>query len=475
MPQSETDRRPAAQPRQIVRLRIPGDLLTPVRAFLALTGPGEEAFLLESVAGGETQARYSFLGLHPAEVFEADGSARLRRGSESIPLAGSARQAFARWVGGFSSRWAEPPIPYMGGAVGWVDFSAFSMAEPVLERSLPPTRDPRIVFGLFTTGVIFDHLRQECHLYRLPAPQEEESAALAQLRSIQQKLERPLPAPPPPPRWVPEERPDRERFTRNIAAVKERILAGDTYQVVVSEPFGGPFEGDPFEVYRRLRRLNPSPYHFYVSLGGRQVVGASPEMLLRVEGRSATTIPIAGTRPRGGTPEEDRRLERELLQDPKELAEHAMLVDLARNDLGRVCEFGSVGVPVQAVVERFSHVMHITSEVHGTLAEGRSGLDALWSTFPAGTVSGAPKIRAVEVLSGLEAQDRGVYGGAVGILDTAGNLETCIAIRTFEFAGGRVRFRAGAGIVADSQPESEWKEIHHKAGALLDALGGEAR
>lgn len=455
-------------------LKVPADLTTPVRAFLALTTPREDAFLLESVAGGEAQARYSFLGFRPAEVFEAGTAARLHRAAVVEDLPGSPAHALARWSESIASAPRKLPVPFLGGAVGWMDFSAFGLHEPVLAPSFPGAREARLVFGYFTTGLVFDHLRQEAWLYKIPSPGETEADCREALEECRRRLEGPIPPLPPPGAWVREKGPDRARFARNLAALKEAILSGDAYQIVLSEPFAGRYDGDPFEVYRRLRRLNPSPYHFYVSLRGRQVVGASPEMLIRVEGDQVTTVPIAGTRRRGANPEEDRLLEESLVRDPKELAEHAMLVDLARNDLGRVCDFGSVTVPVRAVVERFSHVMHLTSEVQGRLAATRTALDALWSTFPAGTVSGAPKIRAVQILSGLEGEDRGVYGGAVGTMDTAGNLETCIAIRTLEFEGGRVRFRAGAGIVSDSQEESEWNEIHHKAGVLLQALGGDS-
>ena len=455
-------------------IRVPADLTTPVRAFLCLTSPGQDAFLLESVAGGEAQARYSFLGFDPVERFEAGDAASVVRNGGATPLEGSPSEALARWLATFTSPGRPAPVPFLGGAVGWMDFSSFGYAEPVLASSFEGARGSRIMFGLFTSGLVFDHLRQEAWLYRFPAEGESGDDSLALLRQARSKLEGPLPSSSRSPSWKQSLGPERARFSRNLSAIQAAILAGDAYQVVLSEPFEGAFQGDPFEVYRRLRRLNPSPYHFYVSLGGRQVVGASPEMLVRIEGRRVTTVPIAGTRKRGATPEEDRGLEEDLLRDPKELAEHAMLVDLARNDLGRVCEFGSVAVPVRGLVERFSHVMHLTSEVQGTLGQDRTPLDALWSAFPAGTVSGAPKIRAVQILSDLEGQDRGVYGGAVGTVDAAGNLEMCIAIRTIEFEGGNARFRSGAGIVADSREESEWSEIHHKAGIILQALGGKS-
>ena len=466
---------PTARPDQApALLKIPADLTTPVRAFLCLTSPGEDAFLLESVAGGEAQARYSFLGMQPGEVFEAGTAARVRRDGNLLPLAGSPAEAFRGWISSFAAPGRPSPVPFLGGAVGWMDFSCYAFAEPSLTASFPGARQARITFGLFTTGLVFDHLRQEAWLYRFPAPAETADDARRLLEDMEERLKGPVRRVAPPPAWVQESGPDRGRFFRNLSAIQEAILAGDVYQVVLSEAFEGAFAGDSFEVYRRLRRLNPSPYHFYVSLNGRQVVGASPEMLVRVEGRSVNTVPIAGTRRRGATAEEDRLLEKELLRDPKELAEHAMLVDLARNDVGRVCEFGTVSVPVRGAVERFSHVMHITSEVHGRLRSGLAPLEALWSTFPAGTVSGAPKIRAVQLLSQLEGQDRGVYGGAVGTVDAAGNLETCIAIRTVEFEGGRASFRSGAGIVADSSAQAEWDEIHHKAGIMLAAVGGKS-
>ena len=453
-------------------LKVPADLTTPVRAFLCLTDPCEDAFLLESVAGGEAQARYSFLGFAPLERFEAGETALLVRGGETNPLDAPPAQAFSEWLSTIMTGDQPSPVPFLGGAVGWMDFSCFAQAEPVLAPSFPTARRRRMVFGRFTTGLVFDHLRQEAWLYHFPLPGETSAEVDQALLALRERLDGPAGPRDATPSWIQEKGPERPRVSRNLAAIKESILAGDAYQVVLSEPFEGSFGGDPFEVYRRLRRLNPSPYHFYVSLGGRQVVGASPEMLVRIEGRAVSTVPIAGTRPRGATFEEDRRLEADLLADPKELAEHAMLVDLSRNDLGRVCEFGSVAVPVKGVVERFSHVMHLTSEVQGRLRADRTALNALFSTFPAGTVSGAPKIRAVQILSALEGEDRGVYGGAVGTVDTAGNLETCIAIRTIEFEGGRARFRAGAGIVSDSVEEAEWAEIHHKAGVMLAALGG---
>jgi len=461
---------PTATPAPPRVLSFPADLTTPVRAFLALTEPGQDAYLLESVTGGEAQARYSFIGFDASEIFEAGTEASITRSGVREALPGDPLAHLATWAADLRAASPELPVPFLGGAVGWVDFSAFALAEPVLEASFPHARTHRLRFGRFATGLVLDHLKQRGYLYHYPALGEDDADVKARLEALAARLEGALPERSEATGFVLTRRPDRAAFSRNFAAAQEAILTGDIYQIVLSEPFEGRLEGDAFEVYRRLRRLNPSPYHFFVSLGGRQLVGASPEMLVRVEGQSVSTVPIAGTRRRGATAEEDALLAAELKGDPKELAEHAMLVDLGRNDLARVCEFGSVTVPVRAQVEMFSHVMHLTSEVHGRLRPGLKPLDALWSTFPAGTLSGAPKIRATQILSSLEGEDRGAYGGGVGILDRTGNLELAITIRTLEFVDGVVRFRAGAGIVADSVEGSEWEEIHAKAGVLLSAL-----
>ncbi|WP_306600196.1 anthranilate synthase component I family protein [Geothrix sp. 21YS21S-2] len=465
-PASPTSTPAAAAP---LVISFPADLTTPVRAFLALTEPGQDAYLLESVTGGESQARFSFIGLDASEVFEAGTEAALVRGGVREALPGHPLAALEAWAAALKVETPEVPVPFLGGAVGWADFSAFALAEPVLEASFPGARKPRLRFGRFASGLVLDHLKQQGYLYHFPTAGDGE-ARLAELAS---RLEGALPERPAPPVFATTRTPDRARFARNFKAAQEAILAGDAYQIVLSEPFEGRIEGDPFEVYRRLRRLNPSPYHFFVSLGGRTLVGASPEMLVRVEGSQVATVPIAGTRRRSGDPLEDGRLAAELKADPKELAEHAMLVDLSRNDLGRVCAHGSVTVPVREQVEMFSHVMHLISEVRGSLRPELRPLDALWSTFPAGTLSGAPKIRATQILAALEGEDRGAYGGGVGILDRTGNLEIAITIRSLEIQDGVARFRAGAGIVADSVEASEWAEIHAKAGVLLSALGVE--
>lgn len=454
-------------------LRFSADLTTPVRAFLALAPRGSEGYLLESVAGGERQARYSFLGLDPLEVLEAgQRGAVLRRGDRRFPLPGHPLDALDRWLASFPA-FDRQGLPFVARAVGTVDFSAFALAEPSLAPALQGGRSDGVLLGRFGMGLVLDHALQEGLLYGFPRPGEGREDLRRRLRTLRDRLSEPVAAPFHGVGWKPDRRPRRERFLQNVEAAKEAIGRGDAYQIVLSEPFGGRFDGDPFELYRRLRRLNPSPYHFFLSLGGRCLLGASPEMLVRAEPGEVLTIPIAGTRPRGRTPHEDRRLEAALRADPKERAEHAMLVDLSRNDLGRICLPGTVEVTVREAVERYSHVLHLVSEVRGVPDDAQPLLRAFWSTFPAGTVSGAPKIRAAEILRKLEGEDRRSYGGAVLLLDPPHRLEACIAIRCLETQGGRVRFRSGAGIVADSDPMAEWREIHHKAGAVLAALTGD--
>jgi anthranilate synthase component 1 len=296
--------------------------------------------------------------------------------------------------------------------------------------------------------------------------------ACARIQFVERELDRAISALPASSRPTPEvtSNTSREAFESAVRSAKESIAAGDIYQVVLSQRFETEVSGDPFAVYRALRYVNPSPYMYFIRMGGLSIVGSSPEMLVRVEGRRVETHPIAGTRPRGRTEEEDLRLGEELKRDEKERAEHVMLVDLGRNDLGRVCEAGTVRVPQFMTLERYSHVMHLVSRVEGRLAEDRDRLDALVACFPAGTVSGAPKIRAMEIIADLEPSARGLYAGAVGYLDFAGNLDCCIAIRTIVITGSTAEIQAGAGIVADSNPAAEYQESCDKAHALLRAI-----
>jgi anthranilate synthase component 1 len=331
---------------------------------------------------------------------------------------------------------------------------------------------------LFDTVLAFDHVQHRILIIanaRITADDDLESLyqfACAKIQFVERELERSLSQV----RREANGRPDlksnftRERFEEQVRAAKEYIAAGDIYQVVLSQRFQAEVSADPFTVYRALRHVNPSPYMYFVRMGGVSVVGSSPEMLVRVEGSRVETHPIAGTRPRGRSGDEDMRLAEELKRNEKERAEHVMLVDLGRNDVGRVCEYGSVRVPQFMGLERFSHVMHLTSIVEGKLADDRDRLDALVSCFPAGTVSGAPKVRAMQIIKELEPSGRGLYAGAVGYLDFAGNLDFCIAIRTIIMSNGRAFVQAGAGIVIDSNPAAEYEETRDKAKALVKAL-----
>jgi anthranilate synthase component 1 len=346
--------------------------------------------------------------------------------------------------------------------------------------TLQPTTEVEDEAGymLFDTVLAFDHVRHRILIIanaRITGSEDLESLyqfARAKIEFVERELDRTLS------KAVPTERQPiqitsnvtRDEFEGMVRTAKEHIAAGDIYQVVLSQRFETRFDADPFMAYRALRHVNPSPYMYFLRMGGRAIVGSSPEMLVRVEGRAMQTHPIAGTRPRGLTEDEDRRLAEELRHSEKERAEHVMLVDLGRNDLGRVAEYGTVKVPIYMTIERYSHVMHLVSKVEGQLAAGQDRLDALVSCFPAGTVSGAPKVRAMEIIAELENRRRGVYAGAVGYLDFAGNLDFCITIRTVVIENGLAFVQAGAGIVADSSPEAEYEETRDKARAVIRAL-----
>ena len=444
---------------------IPGDLLTPVSAFLALRGRSERAFLLESVTGGENVARYSFVGRDPVATVEA-------------------RPGDSGFLSALRSRLGPPAaeVPglprFTGGAVGYLAYDAVRLFERVPQRH-GPSDAPVASFSFYRSIVAFDHVLQRMVLIADAEPgrraaYEDAQAVLDGLESDLRQV-RPVGLGVRPGR---EERRDPGAELGDGAAYRDAvsralayIAAGDVFQVVLSRQKTVRCLHDPFTVYRALRMVNPSPYMYFLKDGTSAIAGASPEMLVRVEGRRVEMRPIAGTRPRGATAEEDDRLARELAADAKERAEHLMLVDLSRNDLGRVCRFTSVTVPELMKVERYSHVSHLVSSVTGELAEGKDALDALVAAFPAGTLSGAPKVRAMEIIDELEPLPRGLYGGAVGYMDLRGNLDFCITIRTLLLQGGRAVLQAGAGIVADSDPEAEQLETEAKAAALVEALG----
>jgi len=465
---------------------ILADLLTPVSAFLKIAEHADYAFLLESVEGGEQIARYSFLGKDPFLVLRACGGRTIvERGGETRELDEPFVSALRRTLGEYRSP-LVPDLPrFTGGAVGYFGYDAAPWFEPALRPSwqryagaATSAADAEAGFMLFDTVLAFDHVKHRILVIanaRITPDEDLEALyqfACARIQFLERELERDLSRSAPGGGAVAVFRANTERpaFEASVRRAQEHIAAGDVFQVVLSQRFEAEVEADPLAIYRALRYVNPSPYMYFIRLGRTAIVGSSPEMLVRVEGRHVETHPIAGTRPRGRTEEEDLRLGEELKRDEKERAEHVMLVDLGRNDLGRVCEYGTVKVPVYMTLERYSHVMHLVSRVEGRLAEGHDRLDALVACFPAGTVSGAPKIRAMEIIADLEPGPRGLYAGAIGYLDFAGNLDCCIAIRTIVLREGRASVQAGAGIVADSDPAAEYDESCDKARALVRAV-----
>jgi len=453
---------------------IPGDLLTPVSAFLALGSGHERAFLLESVVGGERLARYSFLGRDPVVTLEARGPRLYERAAAgSRELEGALFDVLRARLGPRCA--AVPELPrFTGGAVGYLSYDAVRLFERIPDRH---SVEGALLasFSIYRSIVAFDHVSQRLALIAQAAPGSR--AAFEQAEAALDRLEEdlcagvPLAAAKAARRdWPREAFEDGAGYRAAVERAKEHIAAGDIFQVVLSRQQVLECGLEPFAIYRALRMVNPSPYMYFLKDGDSAVAGASPEMLVRVENGRVETRPIAGTRPRGASEAEDERLGAELLADPKERAEHLMLVDLGRNDVGRVCRFGTVAVPELMKIERYSHVTHLVSSVVGELAPGKDALDAVVATFPAGTLSGAPKIRAMEIIDALEPARRGLYGGALGYMDLRGNLDFCITIRTIVVEAGRATFQAGAGIVADSDPRSEQLETEAKAGAMLEAL-----
>lgn len=444
-----------------VQAELSADLETPVSAYLKVCGGKSPSFLLESVEQGDQIGRYSWLGCEPAET--------LIYGSEDgNPWEGLAERLSTTRVAPTSD------LPFPGGAVGYWGYETIRH----LEKRVPlsPVNDlplPEAAFML-TRGVIaFDHVRRTLRIIAFAKGEGGYESACALIEDWAERLRGPLDASPlalgepeTPISW--ESNRSQEDYEAAVRKAQEHILAGDIFQLVLSQRLSARYGGDPFSLYRVLRAINPSPYMFYQDWGHFQLVGSSPEVMVRLDGRQATVRPIAGTRRRGSVP--DAELAEDLLNDPKERAEHLMLVDLGRNDLGRVCVPGTVTVDSLMAVERYSHVLHLVSNVQGELMPGKTGLDLLAACFPAGTVSGSPKIRAMELIAQLEPTRRGPYSGAVGLLGFDGTINTGITIRTMVVADGRVHVQAGAGIVADSTPAGEYQETLSKAQALLQAL-----
>jgi len=442
------------------------DCETPVSAFLKLRGGGP-AFLLESAEQGLRFGRFSFIGFAPREVIRWS----LGDGGDPYAIAAEA-------VGRYRQGPVEGLPPFAGGAVGYFGYDLVRTVEPLGEVNEDPLGLPDMALMLSDVLVVFDHLKHTLTiLANVEASEDVEGSyerAVAAIDEVRHRLEAPVPLPPAPRplRPLPEFRSNmpRERFEAIVARIIEYIHAGDAFQVVPSQRWSAPVSLDAFSIYRGLRVVNPSPYMYFLDFGDFQLAGASPEPLITVSGRRVTTRPVAGTRPRGADAAQDAALEAELLADPKEIAEHMMLVDLGRNDLGRVCEYGSVRVEALKEIERYSHVMHIVSTVSGTLREGVGAMDALRATLPAGTLSGAPKVRAMQIIDELEPVKRGGYGGAVGYLSYSGDLDTAIHIRTVVVKDGVAHIQAGGGTVADAQPDNEFRESEAKARAVLRAI-----
>ena len=464
--------------------RIPADLDTPVGAYIKLALGKRESFLLESIEGGEKLARYSFVGFDPFLVLEGESNCvtlqqgRQRKTIETNPI------DFVRELFSFYKPVKVEGLPrFTGGAVGYFSYDTIRWIESIPDSNPDSIGLPPMHLGLYRSLVVFDHLRQEIVLICNILHEKGEAGlrakyteAVESLQAMAGRLKSSRRQAPPEPTGAVRTTAHYEKgeFESMVRKAKNYIKEGDIFQVVLSQRWSVRSDLPALTVYRRLRRINPSPYMFLLNFGNSSVVGSSPEMLVRVEQGNIETRPIAGTRPRGRDRAHDERLIADLLSDEKELAEHTMLVDLGRNDIGKVSQAGTVAVADQMTTEKYSHVIHIVSSVVGRLQRGVSPIEGLASCFPAGTVSGAPKIRAMEIIDELEKERRGVYAGAVAYLDFWGNLDSCIAIRTVVRKGKTYFVQAGAGIVADSRPAREYRETVDKARALLAALTGDS-
>jgi len=480
---------------QTIIREINADLETPVSLYLKLRGDGA-SFLLESVEGGERIARYSFIGVQPrAEYILRDGQVEVKENGQTrlIQLDDDPTRFLQEEMNRFSTERLPNAPRFTGGLVGYLGYESVRYFEPTLKSRMRasttptaplPGRTPGLrsasvpdgIYLLADTVVAFDHARRSIFLIANVLDGDVE-AANQKLDQIAERIDQPLPAATKTNTTPSEIRSNmtQEVFETMVCDAKEHIAAGDIFQVVLSQRFTRETSVEPFDVYRAVRRLNPSPYMFFFDFGLVDdeplfIVGSSPEMFVRLEGRTASLRPIAGTRPRGADADADASLARDLLADPKERAEHVMLVDLGRNDLGRVCDYGTVKVSDFFTVEKYSHVMHIVSHVEGTLRRGLTAFDLVRAAFPAGTVSGAPKVRAMEIISELEPDARGAYAGMVGYFGFDGAMDTCLAIRTMVGRGPSVSVQAGAGIVADSDPPTEFQETVNKASAMLRAI-----
>ncbi|MCX6149457.1 MAG: anthranilate synthase component I [Ignavibacteriales bacterium] len=459
--------------------KITADLLTPVLAYLKLRKPNTQSFLLETVEGKESLGRYSFIGINPEKSFSNFGmDLTVHKDGSSTQMKKNIFDFIKEEINSrHHPQLAELPN-FTGGIVGFLGYENISLIENVLSFKRDDSNNPDSIFGVYNTTIAFDHYKHQIILVTNVNVQDETNLEEAYLqakktiRNLRKDLAKPL---------IfksdfkllkdVEVNISDESYHQLVDASKNNILEGDIFQIVLSKKYSSEFSGDLFNVYRSLRIINPSPYMYFLEFENDfTIIGTSPENLVKVKDRVAEILPIAGTRKRGNTVEEDLKLENNLVSDPKEIAEHIMLLDLGRNDLGRVCEYDTIKVIEEMKVHRFSHVMHLVSKVQGKLADDKDCIDTLKACFPAGTVTGAPKIKAMQLINEYEKMSRNVYAGAVGYIDFSGNLDMCIAIRTL-FAKGRiVNWQAGAGIVADSIPHLESKEIKNKSAVMKHAL-----
>jgi anthranilate synthase component 1 len=462
---------------------VSADLLTPVSAFLAIADKESHAFLLESVERGEQIGRYTFLGVRPyMRVRAQKGIVEIERGRRREAIEGNIFQVVKELLHEHHAASVPGLPPFTAGAVGYFAYDVVRLLEKIGDHAKDDLSLPDAELMFFDRLLAFDHLRHQIHIMAAAdvsreAPRQAYDRALRDIAALERKLATGLgpalrrkPAKIKPGKLKVHAGTRREDYLRNVERCKEYIAAGDIFQVVPSQRFDFVPEVAPFDLYRALRQVNPSPYLYFLRSGETHILGSSPEMLVRVTGRKLEYRPIAGTRPRGRDEAEDSRLEQQMRNDEKERAEHVMLVDLGRNDLGRVSEYGSVKVKDLMYVERYSHVMHLVSALEGTLRKDLDALDAFAACFPAGTLSGAPKVRAMQIIEELEPTRRGIYGGSVLYADFAGNLDSCIGIRTLLMQGKKAYLQAGGGVVADSDPASEFQESMNKAKALLRAV-----